>query len=107
MTDSHFNKVDADQKGEISSAVEAYEAFRDRAKKKVIKIPPVIIQNMRIKLTAWLLKMKIFFNKNEALVELMKALLDEFGSETIKSLTLSNTTSSKKARECKSASYYN
>ena len=35
LTDSHFNKVDADQKEEISSAVEAYEVFRDRAKKKL------------------------------------------------------------------------
>ena len=60
---------------------------------------------MRIKLTTWLLKMGISFNKSEALVDLMKELLDEFGSEGIKSLTLSNTTSSKIARECISATY--
>jgi len=51
-------------------------------------------------MTAYMLKLGIPLNKSESLLDFIKNMLNEFGEESLRSLTLSNTTASKIAREC-------
>ena len=104
-SDLHLNNVSSEKK-EVLEAIEAYHQFRSRGKKKkVIQIPKVTIQQLRIKITTWLLKFGIPLSKCEELINLMKGLLKEFGIDAINSLTMSSTTASKIARDCISASF--